>query len=119
VTRPTPEGGGNLVPPVVTLSGEVDLAVAPTLQEQLDLLLSAGASTIVVDLLDATFLDSIALGVLVGGLERCRAGGGDLYLLVTSPRILKVLEITGLTAIFPVHASRDDLPDGVETGARP
>jgi hypothetical protein len=54
--------------PVVCLTGEVDLAVAPGLQESLDLLLASGASTIVVDLLDATFLDSIALGVLVATL---------------------------------------------------
>jgi anti-sigma B factor antagonist len=91
--------------PVVALSGEIDLAVAPTMQERLDALFGEGKTTIVVDLLDATFLDSIALGVLVGALERCRKSGGELHLVVTEPRILRVLEITGLVTTFPIHST--------------
>ena len=97
-------------PDVVKLQGEVDLAVAPGLQEDLEALLAQGSKTVVVDLLDATFLDSIALGVLVGALEECRNAGGDLHLLVTEPRVLKVLEITGLTKTFPIHSSIDQIP---------
>jgi anti-anti-sigma factor len=92
--------------PVVALTGEVDLAVAPSLQKRLDLLLSRGSSTIVVDLLGATFLDSIALGVLVGAMDECRKAGGDLHLVVTEPRILKVLQITGLANTFSIQSTR-------------
>jgi anti-sigma B factor antagonist len=94
--------------PVIVLEGEVDLAAAPILQEEVDSLLTAGTSTIFVDLLNATFLDSTALGVLVGALEECRSKGGDLHLVVTEPRILKVLQITGLDDTFPIHS---DLPE--------
>jgi anti-sigma B factor antagonist len=90
----------------VALTGEIDLAVAPSLQKRLDLLLSRGSSTIVVDLLGATFLDSIALGVLVGTMDECRNAGGDLHLVVTEPRILKVLQITGLANTFSIHSTR-------------
>src|ERR1700722_14485770 len=71
--------------PVVALSGEIDLAVAPATQEQLDALFGEGKTTIVVDLLDATFLDSIALGVLVGALERWRTNSGLRHVLLTEP----------------------------------
>jgi anti-sigma B factor antagonist len=97
--------------PVVALTGEIDLAVAPSLQQRLDQLLSRGSTTIVVDLLGATFLDSIALGVLVGTLDRCREAGGDLHLVVTEPRILKVLQITGLSDTFPIHSTRQGSTD--------
>jgi anti-sigma B factor antagonist len=96
--------------PVIVLAGEVDLAVAPSLKERLDSLFAGGESTVVVDLLDATFLDSMALGVLVGALEKCRNNGGDLHLVVTEPRILKVLEITGLVDTFPIHSTIDSAP---------
>jgi anti-sigma B factor antagonist len=96
--------------PVVVVTGEIDLAVAPSLRQGLAQLLEAGHSDIYVDLMDATFLDSIALGVLVGTLEQCREAGGDLHLLVTEPRILRVLEITGLAGAFTIHGSRDALP---------
>jgi len=92
--------------PVVVLQGEVDLAAAPALREQIDSILASGQSTIVIDLLDATFLDSTALGVLVGGLEECRDAGGELHLIVVEPRILKVLQITGLADSFPIHSTR-------------
>jgi anti-sigma B factor antagonist len=97
--------------PVVSFSGEVDLAVAPDLQERLDELIASGQTTIVVDLLEATFLDSIALGVLVGALEQCQTAGGELYLVVTEPRVLKVLETTGLIETFPIHSSMPESKD--------
>jgi anti-sigma B factor antagonist len=97
--------------PVVSFAGEVDLAVAPELQERLDVLIASGQTTIVVDLLETTFLDSIALGVLVGALEQCQSAGGELYLVVTEPRVLKVLEITGLNETFPIHS---EMPDSKE-----
>jgi anti-sigma B factor antagonist len=94
---------GGRTPPIVSLSGEIDLAQAPRVQEQLDRLADEGATTIVIDLRDATFLDSVALGVLVGALKRCRAAGGTVHLVVSEPRIVKVLRITGLLDEFSVH----------------
>lgn len=95
--------------PLVVVDGEIDLAVAPSLRERLETLLAAGHSTLYLDLLDATFLDSTALGVLVTVREQCQRAGGALHLIVTEPRILKVLEITGLATAFPLHGSRPDL----------
>lgn len=94
--------------PVVSASGEIDVATAPPLRDRLQALTTSGRSTVVVDLLHVTFLDSTALGVLVGALKRCRESGGDLPLVITEPRILKVFEITGLTGVFPIHNSVDE-----------
>lgn len=93
--------------PVVSASGEIDVATAPPLRDRLQALTASGRSTVVVDLLGVSFLDSTALGVLVGALKRCRESGGDLPLVITEPRILKVFEITGLTDVFPIHATVD------------
>jgi len=94
--------------PVVSLRGEIDLVVAPDVQARIDEFLLGGSSTVIVDLSQATFLDSIALGVLVGALEQCRDAGGDLHLIVTDPRILKVLEITDLISTFSIHSELTD-----------
>jgi len=96
--------------PIVVVEGEVDLAVAPSLREDLEALLAAGHSTLYVDLLGATFLDSTALGVLVTIREQCLGAGGELHLIVSEPRILKVLQITGLASAFPIHDSRSQIP---------
>jgi anti-sigma B factor antagonist len=96
------EEQADAVPPVIAVSGEIDVATAPQLRECLHRVIAQGESTIVLDLLGVTFLDSTALGVLVGGLKRCRELGGDLHIVVADPRIVKIFEITGLTNVFSI-----------------
>jgi anti-sigma B factor antagonist len=92
-------------PPVVAVSGEIDVATAPQLRECLHNVIAQGEATIVLDLLGVTFLDSTALGVLVGALKRCRELGGELHVVVADPRIVKIFEITGLTSVFTIADS--------------
>lgn len=103
---------------VLAVVGEIDLAVAPMLREALGDLVSAGRHDIYVDLIDATFIDSIALGVLVGARDACREAGGELHLVVSEPRIMRVLEITGLVKTFDIRESREALPADYLAGAR-
>jgi anti-sigma B factor antagonist len=73
---------------------------------------SQGKYKIIVNLEGVDFLDSTGLGVLVGGLKRLRSHDGDLTLICTQPRILKVFEITGLTKVFAIHNSVDEAVAG-------
>jgi anti-sigma B factor antagonist len=61
-----------------------------------------------VDLDGVDFIDSTGLGVLIGALKRVRTHDGDLALVCSEPRILKVFEITGLLTVFAVHPSIAD-----------
>ncbi len=92
---------------VLSVTGEVDVYTAPRFREKLIELVSQGKHQIVVDLEGVDFLDSTGLGVLVGGLKRLRSHDGDLALVCTQNRILKVFEITGLTKVFSIHDSVD------------
>ncbi|HET9692048.1 MAG TPA: STAS domain-containing protein [Acidimicrobiales bacterium] len=92
---------------VLAVKGEVDVYTAPRLREKLVELVSQGKHQIVVDLEAVEFLDSTGLGVLVGGLKRLRSHDGDLSLVCTHSRILKVFEITGLTKVFSIYESVD------------
>lgn len=92
---------------VLAVGGEVDVATAPRLREQLIALVNQGSHRIVVDLTAVDFLDSTGLGVLVGALKRVRTHDGDLALVCDEPRILKVFEITGLTKVFAMYADVD------------
>ena len=93
---------------VLAVTGEVDVATAPRLREQLVALVTEGRHRIAVDLEGVDFLDSTGLGVLVGALKRVRTHEGELALVCTQPRILKVFEITGLTKVFPMYGSVDE-----------
>lgn len=97
---------------ILAVKGEVDVYTAPRLRERLVELVSQGQHQVVVDLEGVDFLDSTGLGVLVGGLKRLRSHDGDLSLVCTQSRILKVFEITGLTKVFSIHDSVDDAVAG-------
>ena len=102
---------------VIELGGEVDLYTAPEFKERMVELIESGKKHIVVDLSQATFIDSTTLGVLVGGVKRLRPAGGSLALVCTDQNITKIFEITGLDRVFPIHASRDDALQAVGSGA--
>ena len=86
----------------VAVHGELDLAAAPTLREALFAAVERGSGLIVIDLLGVTFIDSTALGVLIGTRERSDRRGIDLRLVIGEPRIIKIFEITGLSDVFSI-----------------
>lgn len=90
---------------VLAIRGEIDVSTAPELRDRLLAVAQDGGQTVIVDLSEVTFLDSTALGVLVSGLKRFRAEGGDLRLVVTGRSVAKVLEITGLVEVFSIFDS--------------
>ena len=97
---------------VISVTGEIDVYTAPTLRERLNELVADGEYHLVVDMAGVDFLDSTGLGVLVGGLKRARAHEGTLQLVCDQEKILKVFRITGLTKVFPIHATLDEALTG-------
>ncbi len=93
---------------VLQVTGEVDVYTAPMLRERIRELAAKGTAHLIADLGQVDFLDSSGLGVLVGGLKRLREDGGSLALVIKTPRILRVFEITGLTKAFAVWPSVTD-----------
>lgn len=89
----------------VAVSGEVDVATAPVLREHLYEAVDRSTGPVIVDLLAVTFIDSTALGVLIGSLERGKGHGSDLRIVLKEPRLIKIFEITGLTELFSLFPS--------------
>jgi anti-anti-sigma factor len=87
---------------VVTVSGDVDLHSAPLLRARLDALVDR----VVLDLSATTFLDSMALGVILMAQKHLAAGGGRLDLVVSTPEIRRIFEITMLDQILHLHETR-------------
>lgn len=93
---------------IVEVGGEIDVYTAPKLREQLVDLVADGRYHLIVDMQHVDFLDSTGLGVLVGGLKRVRSHDGSLRLVCSQERILKIFRITGLTKVFPIHATVEE-----------
>lgn len=97
---------------VVEPKGEIDLYTAPKLKEQLTALVERGRERLVVNLDGVEFMDSTGLGVLIGGLKRCREREGELALAAPRETVQKVLRITGLDRVFAVHGTVDEATSG-------
>jgi anti-anti-sigma factor len=89
---------------VLSLSGELDLASAPLLQEHLLEAAQSDVSEVVVDLEHATYIDSAGLGVLVSAHNRLMARGGNLVICSPTPRSMKLFEIAGLSSYLNIEA---------------
>jgi anti-sigma B factor antagonist len=93
---------------VVGLKGEVDLYTCPDLKEELLRVIREGATLVVVDLTETTFIDSTGLGVLIRGVERLNTEGGRLVVVCVDPNMVKVFEVTGLNRVFAIYSTRDE-----------
>jgi anti-sigma B factor antagonist len=92
---------------VLVVAGDLDVVTAPQVRSEIVSLISDGASDLVIDLTRVDLLDSFGLGVLVGALKRIKQHNGRLVLAITEPRVLKMLALTGLDAVFEVVDSVD------------
>lgn len=91
---------------VLALTGDADLHSANELRARLGTSIEAGARVLVVDLSEVTFIDSMALGVLLEAMKRLRARGGVLRIAGPRPDVRRIFEITLLDRIFPLDATR-------------
>ena len=87
------------------LTGEIDFTSTGPLQATLSGMILPGGGTVLVDLTEVTFIDSSGLGALVQAHRTAEAQQTRL-LLVTSPAVRRVLQVTGLSEVLD---SRDDM----------
>lgn len=108
---------------VAELAGELDIASAPALREQLLGLLRPGSSRLVIDLSKVSFCDASGLAVLVSTGRRAKLLGGFLRLAAVSPQADRALHITGLhrhLSVYPTVRAAIASPPGAKhsgTGA--
>jgi anti-sigma B factor antagonist len=92
---------------VIAASGEIDAHTAPSLRACIHAVLAeTGVEHLVIDLSSATFLDSSALGVLVGALKRMRTLGGRVDIVLPSAPLRRIFEITALDRVLALHETR-------------
>lgn len=92
----------------VCLEGEFDMANAPALGDQIDLALEDG-NDVIVDLSEATFIDSSVIKVLFHGARAVDGRNQTLVLQVaTAPIVERVLELVAVERMMPRVRSRTE-----------
>ena len=87
----------------VSLAGELDISTAQSMRNVFVHPEVVGSPVVHVDLTEATFLDSSALGVLVAACTRVRSAGGTFF-MTCGYCVRRVIEISGLLEYLEVHS---------------
>jgi anti-anti-sigma factor len=89
---------GNVV--TLRLAGELDVASAPSLRDEVVRLISEGRTSMAFDCSELAFVDSTGLGVLIGARARCLAANGGVSLIGVKPALQRLLAVTGIESLF-------------------
>ncbi|TQS42419.1 STAS domain-containing protein [Cryptosporangium phraense] len=86
---------------VIRVVGDLDSDSAPTLRTMLSKEFDGGRS-VIVDLADCPFLDSVGIGTLVYGWKAADTAGGQFHLRNIGRYAQRVLDLVGLSDLIPV-----------------
>jgi anti-sigma B factor antagonist len=91
---------------VIAIHGDADLSAASEMRDRLGEAIADGPSVLVLDLSEATFLDSMALGVFLSGMRSQRARGGRFRVVAPRADIRRIFELTLLDRVFDLDMTR-------------
>jgi anti-sigma B factor antagonist len=81
---------------VIAVSGELDLASSPALQEELNRFASSESELLIIDLRELEFMDSTGLSVLVRAHQRAEEHGRQLAMVKGPQQVQRLLSLTGV-----------------------
>lgn len=96
---------------VLALIGELDLASAPALEEQLEQAIGPDVAFVIVDLRGVQFMDSTGLATMIRAWQAARAAGRRFVVVKGGPQVDRLFELTSADEQFViVDAPEDVLP---------
>ncbi|MFI7139712.1 STAS domain-containing protein [Streptomyces massasporeus] len=90
---------------IASVAGDVDTRTADTLRREASGVIERGCPHLVLDLSGVGFCDSAGLSALIGLWHATQSVGGVLGLADVPDRLMRMLVLTGVDAVLPVHAT--------------
>ena len=94
-------------PNVLPLIGEIDLHVSPAVTESLNTMAEKKPERIVIDLTQATYIDSAGLAALILAMQKVEAYGGRFFLTGVHETMRSIFETSRLDQIFQIFPDVD------------
>jgi anti-sigma B factor antagonist len=96
---------------VVAVTGELDLASSPELEQRLERFYASDSKLLVIDLRGLEFMDSTGLSVIVGAQQKLIDAGRRLIIVRGPQQVQRLLDLTGVAERLELV----DTPDEVLT----
>lgn len=87
---------------IVKVTGDLNILTAKIIEEEVGESLDIGEKSVVVDMSEATFIDSSGMGVLIELKKRLQFAGGSIQVTGLQGYCLKAFEQTNLIKAFCV-----------------
>ncbi len=97
---------------MISVSGELDLASSPALEEELGRVAASGTELVIVDLRELEFMDSTGLSVLVKAHQRAEEQGKRFGLVNGSQQVQRLLSLTGVAERLTLVDAPEELFGG-------
>ena len=92
---------------IITLVGDIDLSAVANVRSTFHEVINDGFYSVLVDLADVTFVDSAALGILIGLHRRCTEKGGACVLVNPRLEVSRILSLSGLDVLLNIAADTE------------
>jgi anti-sigma B factor antagonist len=96
---------------VISVSGELDLASSPALQQELDRTFDSELELLIIDLRELEFMDSTGLSVLVKAHQRAEESGLRFALVRGPQQVERLLTMTGVAERLTIVDAPEQLLD--------
>ena len=97
---------------MIALSGELDLASSPALEDALERVFGSDAKLVVLDLRTLDFMDSTGLSIIVKAHQTADDHQLQLYLVNGPAQVQRLLSLTGVAERVSLIESPEDVLGG-------
>lgn len=101
---------------IVTVRGDLDLALCLRLAPELNAVLRSPARAVVIDLEAVSLVDSSGMGLLLNAFRRLDRVGRRLAIACPAGPARRPFELTGLDRQLPMHDTRQEALAAVDPG---
>jgi anti-sigma B factor antagonist len=92
-------------PAVVALPAHMDVSNAGQIGEELVSVINGGATALIADMTATTSCDHAGADAVVHAFQRAVISGTELRLVVIAPIVSRVLSLSGVGRLVPIHPS--------------
>lgn len=93
---------------IFSISGEVDLYVAPELKDTIAKEISDGKLLFLFDFANVRYIDSSGIGVIFNTLVKLKKKGGAIKIFNVAGAVEKLFHVTGLYKAFEVFSNESE-----------
>ena len=94
---------------VMSVSGEIDHRYSIRIRNEADRrIVTYPDKHFIIDLRNVTFMDSSAIGVIIGRYKLIKSFGGSVSVVCKNSSVSRILEMSGIRKIIPIYETLDE-----------